>query len=533
MPRSNSSAWYERSRCAHEPLVGQLALGEEVVRRGGRRLEVEALHRADAPVGEVRQQHRRHRRAVGLEPVAVLPEGPAAAVVGVLPEPAHGGEHRLQLGPAALALGRLLPGPSGRVLALEPLVVPLGPRRARRCGSCGRTRASAPRRWPGTPRRAAGRAGRRGTRGRAEGEHRAGGPDRGTGPLGVAGQQRGHRADHLGHADAGQQEDAQEVEGQHPGVPQPGLGHDREGERRRRRPRRPAGSPAGSGRRPTRPARPRPARAATAVPARRRGSTDRGSSARGAGRSRRRAAWRCPTGASPSPCRSPTRAAAGTAAPRRRRAARPPGATVSSHLSRARPGQMTRASAVAPSAKKAGMRWQRPHSASTAAAAARFRPVRMPRDQQPEVEHAERQADREGELARHRRRHVPADDVAGAAVQDRLAVVDEEQRRDGEDRRARERQRRPAGRRPTPRSAAPTRPLTVTSLKATLYGIGSATTVAIRPGDGDRHAATVQRRHDPTRDGSPRAAGRPAARTRATLDGPSASSTTKSDGTTM
>ena len=43
---------------------GQLGLHQEVVRHGGGRLEVEALLRPDAAVGEVREHHQRHRRAV-------------------------------------------------------------------------------------------------------------------------------------------------------------------------------------------------------------------------------------------------------------------------------------------------------------------------------------------------------------------------------------------------------------------------------------------------------------------------------------
>ena len=56
-----------------------------------------------------------------------------------------------------------------------------------------------------------------------------------------------------------------------------------------------------------------------------------------------------------------------------------------------------------------------------------------------EVEDGERQADREGELARHRRRHVPADDVA-VAVELRLPVEQEQQGGHRAQRRDRERQ---------------------------------------------------------------------------------------------
>ena len=53
---------------------------DEVVRRGARGLEEEALHRANTAIGPVRQQHQGHRRAVLTVVGIVLPERTATAV---------------------------------------------------------------------------------------------------------------------------------------------------------------------------------------------------------------------------------------------------------------------------------------------------------------------------------------------------------------------------------------------------------------------------------------------------------------------
>ena len=97
---------------------GELRLVDEVVRRGRRRLEEEALHRADAAVGPVRQQHRRHRGAVGVEVGVVLPHGPPAALGR--PDRGHGVDQGLVLGVLGLALvaGVVPPGPVGHVAAV-------------------------------------------------------------------------------------------------------------------------------------------------------------------------------------------------------------------------------------------------------------------------------------------------------------------------------------------------------------------------------------------------------------------------------
>ena len=89
----------------------QLRLHEEMERRGRRGLEVEALHRTDASVGPVRQQHERHRCAVVVEVGAVLPQRhPAAALLTDVGHRRHDA--------SVLGVGGL---------ALVTEVVPLGP----------------------------------------------------------------------------------------------------------------------------------------------------------------------------------------------------------------------------------------------------------------------------------------------------------------------------------------------------------------------------------------------------------------------
>ena len=99
----------------------QLRLHQEMVRDGGRGLEVETLHGGDAPIRPVRQQHGCHRRSVGPEPSGfVFPEGRAAAVG--LADPVHGLDEIPVLG-AAPAVG-------GRAPVLVALEVVLHPVRA-------------------------------------------------------------------------------------------------------------------------------------------------------------------------------------------------------------------------------------------------------------------------------------------------------------------------------------------------------------------------------------------------------------------
>ena len=98
----------------------QLGLHQEMVGRRGRGLEVEALHGADAPIGPVRQQHRRHRRAVGAETAgAVLPQRRAAAPA--LADAAHGVDQVPVLGAAPSVRGRL-----AALVALEVVLHPVG-----------------------------------------------------------------------------------------------------------------------------------------------------------------------------------------------------------------------------------------------------------------------------------------------------------------------------------------------------------------------------------------------------------------------
>jgi hypothetical protein len=186
-----------------------------VERRGRRRLEVEALHRADAAVGPVRQQHEGHRRAVPVELLLVLPEGaPAAALLAHLP---HAGDHVV-----VLAVG---------VLALVAGVVPLGPRR----DEAGRLGLDRPRREP-RPRHAglgllgAGEL----TQRHPHDHHRDGERRQGHGHAGArrrapaVADEVGDRADHLRNGQAGQEHRGQVVEGQEPPVPQSPLGDDHE-----------------------------------------------------------------------------------------------------------------------------------------------------------------------------------------------------------------------------------------------------------------------------------------------------------------
>ena len=189
----------------------QLDLGEEVERRRGRRLEEQALHRADAAVGPVRQEHQRHRRAVAVDLLLVLPERPAAAVL--LADLAHG-VHEVAV------LARRPPCPrsrcsstaptSGRssrwltpLSSSEPRVAAVGPLRRRRAASAAAARRTRTRASVTTPAATAGPT-----------------------MLGRSGSRRDQDrdgADDLGHADGRQEVEAQVVEGQQAGVPEPAL----------------------------------------------------------------------------------------------------------------------------------------------------------------------------------------------------------------------------------------------------------------------------------------------------------------------
>ncbi len=69
---------------------------QEVVRRGARRLEEEALHRRDAAVGPVRKQHQGHRGAVLTVVAVVLPQRSTATVL--LADPTHRRDELVVLG---------------------------------------------------------------------------------------------------------------------------------------------------------------------------------------------------------------------------------------------------------------------------------------------------------------------------------------------------------------------------------------------------------------------------------------------------
>ena len=194
----------------------QLDLGQEVERGGRRRLEVQALHRADAAVGPVRQQHQGHGRAVAVELPLVLPEGAAAAVL--LADLLHG-QHDV----AVLAV---------RLLLLVAAVVPPGPRRDEALGlGVGLERAEA------GPVEAGARAlvERQGAERHADEHERhhqhrqRGGHARRDRPGPHHPGPLGDQPHGLGHAQPGQEQHGQVVEGQQPAVPEAPLGRHHEG----------------------------------------------------------------------------------------------------------------------------------------------------------------------------------------------------------------------------------------------------------------------------------------------------------------
>ena len=119
--------------------------------------------------------------------------------------------------------------------------------------------------------------------------------------------------------------------------------------------------------------------------------------------------------------------------------------------------------AVAPSAQKAGMMWQRPVSPSSTAASARYRPVSRPLNTTPRYSSRQAQRDRERELAGQRRGDV-------AAVDREAPVEEERQRSTPPAPPASGSGCPPCARTRRPQTAASTTPLTVTSLNATPYG---------------------------------------------------------------
>ena len=83
---------------------GHRRCSDEVIRRRARRLEEQALATADAAVCPVREEHQRHRRAVSAVVAVVLPQRPAATVVGILADRRHRVDERLVLSVRTLAL---------------------------------------------------------------------------------------------------------------------------------------------------------------------------------------------------------------------------------------------------------------------------------------------------------------------------------------------------------------------------------------------------------------------------------------------
>ena len=225
-------------------LLRQLRLHEEVERRGRRRLEVEALHRSDAVVGEVREEHRGHRRAVVVELLVVLPERPTAALVAT--DPGHLVDHA-EVFVGARVVERL-DRPGGPVgvrgvdrlddgavpgFGLEPLEVPLGPVPH---GALVGARPVEPR----IGRLAVGRGRQHCAAGVGAQRHAERSPEdqhdhrrRGDrhcewriGPA--AADHQHHRPQQQGDADRREQVDAEVVEGEHPGVPEAVLRHEHE-----------------------------------------------------------------------------------------------------------------------------------------------------------------------------------------------------------------------------------------------------------------------------------------------------------------
>jgi len=197
---------------------GELGLVQEVERRGGRRLEVEALHGADAAVGPVRQEHEGHGRAVADELRLVLPHGPTAALLGP-----HG-LHRLDEVPVLVVAAAV----GGRLPALVAGEVPAGPAVDEVVLAGGEAH-------PVVLVGAVGVAERQGAQLHADprqrqqhGGHRHHPQHRAPGLGAVRGEAGGQRPGDLDHAEGSQEVGAQVVEGQEAGVPQPALGQEDE-----------------------------------------------------------------------------------------------------------------------------------------------------------------------------------------------------------------------------------------------------------------------------------------------------------------
>ncbi len=195
----------------------ELHLGQEVERGGGRGLEEEALHRTDAALGPVRQQHERHGGAISVDLLLVLPEGAAAAMLGT--HLVHRDDEVSVLGVVGLALvAGVVPVRPGAdeaafvdaVVEPHPGVAAVGPLRSTRERS--QRQPDQHQRHQQTHTRGDGRAN----------DARL---------VGISSGEDGQGATHLRDPDGGQEIEAEVVEGQQAGVPEPLLGQHDEGHR--------------------------------------------------------------------------------------------------------------------------------------------------------------------------------------------------------------------------------------------------------------------------------------------------------------
>ena len=208
-----------------------------MVRGGGRRLEVEALHRTDAAVGPVGQQHRGHRRAVAAEPLAVVfPQRlPATELAADL---VHGGHQVAVLvgGRPRLVAGEVVAHPTRPEVELagaeveQPVEPVLGAPVAVDVDRPGRERAEREREHGDDDERrehrGAGRHRRRSVVADVVGAAELIGAD----VVGAA-ELIGDEPEDLGQGDTGEQVDRKVVEGQEADVPEPSLGQQQEDHR--------------------------------------------------------------------------------------------------------------------------------------------------------------------------------------------------------------------------------------------------------------------------------------------------------------
>ena len=204
-----------------------------MVRHCRRRLEVEPFHRADAAIRPMRQQHRRHRRAVRTEPRRlVFPEGGAAAVG--LPHSAHGVDQIPVFGAAAaVGVGRL--GFVALEVVLHPVSAEVDLARAQRPPAVDAVVTEAA---PGKrPQRQSDRDDHRGPRQRHSGprQHRRQPARRAVVGDTPARHPAAAHADRLACAQRGEQIDGHVIEGQDSHIPETSLGQQHETGRYRRR----------------------------------------------------------------------------------------------------------------------------------------------------------------------------------------------------------------------------------------------------------------------------------------------------------